>query len=152
MITWQSLRFEALNTHQLFELLKLRVDVFVVEQECAYPELDEKDRHSDTHHLLGWENDKLVAYARLLPPGLSYPSVSIGRVVISGANRKKGAGKALIAQAIAKCALLWPNQAIEIGAQAYLLDFYQAFGFETASSMYLEDGIPHVDMKRAPTQ
>lgn len=150
MITWQSLKFDALNTHQLFELLKLRVDVFVVEQECAYPELDEKDRHSQTHHLLGWENDELVAYARLLPPGVSYSSVSIGRVAIRGEYRKNGAGKALVAEAIARCELLWPHQAIEIGAQEYLLDFYQAFGFKATSTMYLEDGIPHVDMKRAP--
>ena len=80
MISWKVLTFSQLNTHQLFELMKLRVDVFVVEQTCPYPELDEKDRHRDTRHLLGFTNDKLVAYARLIPAGVSYPGVSIGRV------------------------------------------------------------------------
>lgn len=151
MITWQALTFSQLNTQQLFELMKLRVDVFVVEQTCAYPELDEKDRHSETRHLMGWEGDTLVAYARLIPPGLSFTSVSIGRIATRGDHRGKGAGKALVEQAISQCEALWPKQAIEIGAQEYLLSFYQGFGFVATSSMYLEDGIPHVDMKRAPT-
>ncbi|AIF98717.1 GNAT family N-acetyltransferase [Alteromonas australica] len=150
MINWKSLGFDALTTHQLFELLKLRVDVFVVEQNCPYPDLDEKDRHCDMRHLMGFEQDKLVAYARLLPPGVSYPSASIGRVVTHQDYRGNGRGKLLIETAIKYCESYWPNSEIEIGAQTYLLSFYESFGFVPTSDMYLEDGIPHVDMKRTP--
>ena len=151
MISWQSLTFNELTNHQLFDLLKLRVDVFVVEQNCPYPELDEKDRHSQTHHLMGFENNKLVACARLLSEGVSYPSVSIGRVATSEAFRGKGAGKALMCEAIKRCESLWPGCDIEIGAQEYLKRFYESFGFEATSTMYLEDDIPHIDMKRLGT-
>lgn len=150
MISWKSLEFNALTTHQLFDLLKLRVDVFVVEQNCPYPELDEKDRHSDMRHLMGFEQDKLVAYARLLPPGVSYSSASIGRVATHQDFRGNGKGKLLIETAIKYCESYWPNSEIEIGAQTYLLSFYESFGFVATSDMYLEDGIPHVDMKRTP--
>ncbi|MCQ8847134.1 GNAT family N-acetyltransferase [Alteromonas stellipolaris] len=148
MISWKVLTFSQLNTHQLFELMKLRVDVFVVEQTCPYPELDEKDRHLDTRHLLGFTNDKLVAYARLIPAGVSYPGVSIGRVATHADFRGNGAGISLLTEAIKQCENLWPNEDIEIGAQEYLLAFYRKFGFVQTSDMYLEDDIPHVDMKR----
>lgn len=146
---WQSLTFDQLTTTQLFELLKLRVDVFVVEQACAYPELDDKDRHPQTRHLLGYQNGKIIAYARLLPKGLSYPSVSIGRVATAADHRGNGLGKALVQQALTECARLWPSDNIEIGAQEYLTDFYASFGFTPTSAMYVEDGIPHIDMKRS---
>ncbi len=149
MVTWKTLTFEALTNHQLFDLLKLRVNVFVVEQNCPYPELDEKDRHPETHHLMGFEDGELVACARLLPAGLSYPSVSIGRVATAQSFRGKGAGKQLMSKAIEQCQALWPNQSIEIGAQQYLQTFYEGFGFRATSTMYLEDDIPHIDMKRA---
>jgi ElaA protein len=148
-ITWQLCSFNELTTNQLFDLLKLRVDVFVVEQTCPYPELDEKDRHPDTRHLMGFVDGVLVACARLLSKGVSFPSVSIGRIATHKDVRGKGAGKALVNKAIAECEMLWPNEAIEIGAQEYLLSFYESFGFVSTSPMYLEDDIPHVDMKRA---
>ncbi len=149
MVTWKTLTFDTLTNHQLFDLLKLRVNVFVVEQNCPYPELDEKDRHPETHHLMGFDDGELVACARLLPAGLSYPSVSIGRVATAQSFRGKGAGKQLMSKAIEQCQDLWPNQSIEIGAQQYLQTFYEGFGFRAISSMYLEDDIPHIDMKRA---
>jgi ElaA protein len=149
MVSWQLLTFNELTNNQLFDLLKLRVDVFVVEQNCAYPELDEKDRHPQTRHLMGFQDNRLVACARLLSEGVSYPSVSIGRVATSEVFRGKGAGKALMREAINHCEALWPGCDIEIGAQEYLKRFYESFGFEATSTMYLEDDIPHIDMKRA---
>ena len=151
MISWVLQPFDGLTTHQLFDVLKLRVDVFVVEQECAYPELDEKDRHPETRHLMGFSGQALVAYARLIPPGLSYESASIGRVVTAAKYRRNGAGRALVKEAIRLCVTHWPHNNIEIGAQEYLLDFYQSFGFEANSPVYLEDGIPHLDMKKIST-
>ena len=147
-VTWKALTFDELSNNQLFELLKLRVDVFVVEQTCPYPELDEKDRHPQTHHLMGIKDTELVACARLLPAGLSYPSVSIGRVATRQSFRGQGAGKLLMQSAISHCESLWPGQSIEIGAQEYLKGFYESFGFEATSDMYLEDDIPHIDMIR----
>ncbi len=87
MITWQCIPFCQLTTEQLYDLLKLRVDVFVVEQTCPYPELDNKDRMTGVHHLLGYQDKELVACARLLPMGVSYPSVSIGRVATKASAR-----------------------------------------------------------------
>ncbi|QSX34030.1 GNAT family N-acetyltransferase [Shewanella avicenniae] len=146
---WQSLRFEELSTQTLYELLRLRVDIFVVEQQCPYPELDGKDYHPEVRHLLGYDDaGALVAYARQLPPGLSYPDASIGRVLVNPEFRKQRAGKALMLEAIARCQQYWPQQNIQIGAQLYLADFYQSLGFTPVSNSYLEDGIPHIDMLR----
>ncbi|MEH0690162.1 GNAT family N-acetyltransferase [Vibrio cholerae] len=145
---WQLRTFEALSNHELYQLLKLRVDVFVVEQTCPYPELDDKDLITGVYHLLGYEQDQLVACARLLPPGISYPSVSIGRVATHEKARGNGLGHQLLEQAIHQCQRLWPNSAIEIGAQEHLSAFYGRYGFFATSEMYLEDGIPHIDMKR----
>ncbi|KGY07190.1 GNAT family N-acetyltransferase [Vibrio sinaloensis] len=147
MITWQQLTFEQLSTTQLYQLLKLRVDVFVVEQTCPYPELDDKDHQRGVHHLLGYRNDQLVACARLLPPGISYPSASIGRVATKESERGSGLGHLLLQQALSSCQQLWPEQSIEIGAQEHLAKFYEKHGFVQTSPMYLEDDIPHIDMK-----
>lgn len=147
MISWQRLPFSKLTTTQLYQLIKLRVDVFVVEQTCPYPELDDKDHQTGAHHLLGYYNDELVACARLLPAGISYPSVSIGRVATSINHRGNGLGHTLIQQALSDCETLWPRESIEIGAQEHLANFYKKHGFEQTSEMYLEDDIPHIDMK-----
>ena len=146
MITWQLKPFAELTTIQLYQLLKLRVDVFVVEQQCPYPELDDKDHQKDVYHLLGYESDKLVACTRLLPKGVSYPSVSIGRVATSADHRGGGIGHQLLEESLRACQSLWPNESIEIGAQAYLEAFYTRHGFVKMSDTYLEDGIPHIDM------
>ena len=147
MLTWHALRFSQLKTSELFKIMKARVDVFVVEQNCAYPELDEKDIHPETLHLTGLIEGEIAAYARLLPPGLSYPSVSIGRVLTTAGHRGKGLGHQLIAKALEVCEQSWPGVDIEIGAQEHLADYYQGYGFVATSTMYLEDGIPHIDMK-----
>lgn len=147
MISWYRLPFHELTTTQLYQLMKLRVDVFVVEQTCPYPELDDKDHQSGVHHLLGYSNNELVACARLLPAGISYPSVSIGRVATAMNHRGNGLGHELIRQALSDCEALWPGANIEIGAQEHLANFYMIHGFEQTSEMYLEDNIPHIDMK-----
>lgn len=147
MVTWLLTPFTQLTTTQLYQLLKLRVDVFVVEQTCPYPELDDKDHQEGVHHLLGYKDGLLVACARLIPKGLSYPSVSIGRVATLASHRGGGLGHQLLKQALAGCESLWPGEKIEIGAQEHLADFYQQHGFVQTSDMYLEDDIPHIDMK-----
>lgn len=143
---WRCLKFSELSTTQLYQLIKLRVDVFVVEQNCPYPELDDKDHQDDVYHLLGYQREQLVACARLLPPDISYPQVSIGRIASSQAYRRHGVGKQLLTEALQQCDRLWPQQDIQIGAQVYLINFYQNFGFIRNSDDYLEDNIPHVDM------
>ncbi|EHA1126518.1 GNAT family N-acetyltransferase [Vibrio navarrensis] len=149
MIQWHLVPFSQLSTTQLYQLLKLRVDVFVVEQNCPYPELDGNDILHGVHHLLGYRNDELVACTRLLPAGTTYDSVSIGRVATKNNARGGGLGHQLMQKSIMYCQQLWPNEAIEIGAQEHLKPFYQQHGFVVTSEVYLEDGIPHVDMKRA---
>ncbi|WDE04569.1 GNAT family N-acetyltransferase [Thalassomonas viridans] len=146
-MNWKCLTFAELTTEQLYELLKLRVDVFVVEQTCPYPELDDKDRASGVYHLLGYQGETLIAYARLLPAGISYDNVSFGRVAIAQPARGHGLGQTLMTTILQHCQRLWPNQDIDIGAQEYLLNFYQDFGFKAISEVYLEDDIPHLDMR-----
>ncbi|MCG6202069.1 GNAT family N-acetyltransferase [Psychromonas antarctica] len=143
---WLCLSFSELSSKQLYELIKLRIDVFMVEQNCLYPELDDKDHASGVRHLLGYQQNNLVAYARLLPPGISYQQVSIGRIVTAKKSRQNGCGKALLTTVLQQCQQLWPAQDIKIGAQCYLIDFYQSFGFERVSNDYMEDGIAHLDM------
>ena len=144
---WKCLPFESLTPGLLYKILQARVDIFVVEQKCAYPELDNKDLHPQTLHLIAVENDKVIAYARLLPPNLSYPSVSIGRVLTVSGYRGKGLGYELLEKALSHCEHTWPGADIEIGAQEHLQQFYERLGFTCTSTMYLEDGIPHLDMK-----
>ena len=147
MITWQLKTFAELTTIELYQLLKLRVNIFVVEQTCPYPELDDKDHQDGVYHLLGYIGNQLVANARLLPAGISFDSASIGRVATHKEYRATGLGHQLMQQAIIHCENLWPGVSIEIGAQQHLVPFYQQHGFTQTSEMYLEDNIPHVDMK-----
>ncbi|MGF1721571.1 GNAT family N-acetyltransferase [Vibrio kyushuensis] len=146
-IIWHTLRFDQLTTLQLYQLLQLRVDVFVVEQNCPYPELDNKDIQQGVHHLLGYIDDRLVACARLLPRNISYADVSIGRIATSSKVRGTGLGNLLVHTALANCQTLWPGQSITIGAQEHLANFYASHGFTKISEMYLEDDIPHIDMR-----
>ncbi|MES2374391.1 MAG: GNAT family N-acetyltransferase [Bacteroidota bacterium] len=138
--------FDQLTPHELYAIMRLRSEVFVVEQDCVYLDADNKDL--SCHHLLFWDESTLVAYARLLPKGLSYEQMSIGRVVSSPAYRGTGAGKLLIDEAIKVCKELFGEGPIRIGAQLYLKEFYSSFGFEQTSDVYLEDGIEHIEMIR----
>ena len=131
-LRFQCLPFDLLDAGRLYQIMTLRQEVFVVEQACAYLDADGKDLLC--HHILGYHPDgRLWAYARIIPPGLSYEGyVSIGRVVTAPEARRFGYGKA----------------PVKISAQAYLIGFYASFGFKTVGEEYLEDGIPHIGMVR----
>jgi len=144
---WTCLRFEALSVQQLYDVLALRSEVFVVEQNCVFLDIDGLD--PKTLHLLGSGDDgALQAYARLIPPGLKAPDALIGRVVTSPTARGGGTGRALMAEAVAQCELLWPGHAITLHAQAHLERFYGGFGFVPVGEQYMEDGIPHIEMRK----
>ena len=132
----------------LYGILRLRSDVFVVEQQCVFLDLDNLDQQA--YHLEGKINDELVASARILPPGTPYQEPSIGRVVASPAWRRKGAGMALMQKAIEETLRLHGKVAIKIGAQLYLKAFYEKHGFVQSSDVYMEDAIPHIKMTRTP--
>jgi ElaA protein len=138
-------RLRDFSAIDLYEMLKLRVDVFVVEQSCAYPELDGND--PDCLHLRLLDGQELLACARLWRPTPDvYPR--IGRVAVSPDHRGKRLGETLMREAIAECEKAYPQDAIELSAQSHLQKFYGSFGFRPTSEEYLEDGIPHVDMIR----
>ena len=146
-ITWDIRVFDKLSIQLLFEVLQLRVNVFVVEQQCAYPELDEHDRHAETRHLSGHDESKqLIAYARILPPGLRFPEVNLGRFVVKKETRGQSIGHQLLREALKEIQTIWPGSAIRISAQDYLQKFYEQYGFEMVSDVYLEDGVPHIEM------
>lgn len=148
---WDCLPFDALSAAALYELLALRSEVFVVEQRCVYQDIDGLD--PQLLHLCGREaaSGALLAYARLLPPGVKGQSLPmIGRVLTAPAARGRGLGRPLMQRALAECAARWPALAVQISAQAHLQDFYASLGFEPCSEVYDEDGIAHIDMRRAP--
>jgi len=145
-VEWQSYSFKQLNTLQLYDILKLRVNVFVVEQHCPYPELDDNDTHPKTIHLLAYRTENLIAYARLLPPGSVHTEASIGRIVVQETERRKGLGSLLVKKSINEVNRQWQDMDIKISAQAYLQNFYEQLGFKKVSEVYLEDDIPHIAM------
>jgi ElaA protein len=137
--------FNDLTTRQLYDIMALRQEVFIVEQNCPYQDADGKDLLS--WHLMYYDGGRLVAYTRLLPKGVSYPDYSsIGRVVNSPSVRGTGIGKVLMLRSIELCRSLFPDDRVKIGAQSYLLRFYESLGFESTGEEYLEDGIPHTKM------
>jgi ElaA protein len=142
---WIALPFSQLSLKQLYDLLKLRMEVFVVEQNCPYQDNDGKDEKS--YHLLGINPEGLVlAYARILPAGLAFREVSIGRVCTSASVRKNGSGKELMRQALLFIKNTYGGVPVRIGAQLYLKRFYSGLGFSAEGEEYLEDNIPHVEM------
>ena len=143
-IRWVCKVFSELTPYELYAIIKLRNEVFVVEQNCVFQDADNNDQHC--YHLSGLVGEELAAYARIVPPGITFQYVSIGRVITSPKHRKSGFGKALMNEAIATCYRLFGKQTIKIGAQLYLKEFYQGFGFEQSGEMYLEDNIPHIIM------
>lgn len=141
---WILKKFEELTPHELYAIIKLRNEVFVVEQDCVFQDADDKDQTS--FHLMGMNEGKLVAYSRIVPPGIAYKEPSIGRVVSSPSLRGTGIGKELMIKSIESLYKLFNNAPIKIGAQVYLLKFYSSFGFTTTGDIYLEDGIEHITM------
>ena len=147
---WLIKPFDTLTPLELYQIIQLRQEVFVLEQQCIFQDLDNKDFQA--LHVMGRLNNTLAAYTRLLPAGVAYPTyASIGRVVTSPAIRSKGIGKALMLQSIEQFYLHFGEIPIKIGAQKYLLEFYSKLGFQISGPDYLEDGILHVEMiKPAP--
>ena len=150
MIAWQWSSFEQLSKADLYTVLAARQNVFILEQQCFYADLDGCDEGA--HHLLGWREVDgrrvLAAYLRCLAPGVKFTEMSLGRVLTTEAARGSGAGRALLAEGIARAEALHPGQRIRIGAQQHLERFYGSFGFTACSEPYDEDGIRHVDMLR----
>lgn len=152
-MNWEFHTFQTLDTNRLFDLLKLRTDVFVVEQKCAYPELDYFDNLATTIHLLVYDQHSLVAYARAMPfcaeaGQIDVTSVRIGRVVVTQSHRGTGLAERLMKGLINHLDEHYPGKDLILSAQQPILSFYEALGFNKESDMYLEDGIPHIDMRR----
>jgi ElaA protein len=144
-IHWKIKSFEDLSIHELYDILRLRSEIFVVEQNCVYLDLDGKDKKG--LHLLGEFEGKIVAYSRLFKPGISFDNASIGRVVVDAHYRDRKWGHDLMREAIAGIQSHFGESKITIGAQLYLKKFYESHGFVQTSEMYLEDDIPHIEMK-----
>ncbi len=143
-LNWIYKNFDDLTNRELYSVLQLRNEVFVVEQNCAYQDVDNKDLKS--FHLMAFDGDILAAYCRVLRPGLSFDEASIGRVITAPSYRGKGIGITLIEKAIEKTHRAFGVKPIKIGAQLYLKKFYESFGFAQTSEVYLEDGIEHIEM------
>jgi ElaA protein len=166
MIAWRLARFDDLSPREVHDIYRARLDVFVVEQNCVFQDLDGLDpecwhlsgiagdalgphRHGDDELLQTLSGSRLVAYCRLVPPGIKFAEPSIGRVLTVGAARRSGVGRELVRRAVEHAERLWPGTALRIGAQRYLEHFYGEFGFVATGQPYDEDGIPHVEMVRA---
>lgn len=148
-VAWTALPLSALPPHSVYALLQLRCSVFVVEQACAYLDPDGRDLADGVLQLLGHDaSGALTACARLLPPGVAYEQPSIGRVVVAPAARGRGLAHALMRESLRLCAAHWPGRPVLLGAQQHLAGFYAQHGFAVVSEPYLEDGIPHVHMRR----
>lgn len=148
-IQWQAKTFSELSTDELYDALKLRIDIFVVEQTCYYPDLDDLDRHPETVHFFCYQDNVMTTYLRILPKGLTYDDyISIGRVIIAPCARGQGLGHILMKQALDVCQQKFAGQAIKISAQEHLENFYMQHQFTRVSEMYLEDNIPHIAMIR----
>lgn len=145
-LNWRFQTFDELTTKELYGILRLRSEVFVLEQRCCYLDMDNKDLQS--HHLSGYRDGVLMAFARIVPPGLSYEYPAIGRIVVSSQGRGAGYGIELLNVSIQKVEALYGNVPIRIGAQLYLKRFYESFGFRQSGDVYLEDAIEHIQMTR----
>ncbi|HEX3631060.1 MAG TPA: GNAT family N-acetyltransferase [Casimicrobiaceae bacterium] len=153
-IRWQWARFDDLAPRHLYALLRARIEVFIIEQHCAFLDTDGFDLHA--WHLLGWtapgpgagDPEVLAAYLRLIESGRVYVEPSIGRVLTVAPFRRVGLGRPLMKEGLRRAAELYPGHAVRIGAQMRLERFYQSLGFHTVSEMYIEDGIEHVQMLR----
>jgi ElaA protein len=150
MMDWQWQTFSQLSGQDLYSVLAARQQVFLLEQQCIYPDMDGQDQ--DAHHLLGWrtigDKPQIVAYLRCLAPGAKYAEMSIGRVLTTANNRGAGLGRELLVEGIAHAARQHPGHRIRIGAQLYLEHFYTDLGFQSTSDPYDDDGIMHIDMLR----
>ncbi len=143
-MSWKIQTYNELTTEELYKIIQLRVNVFIVEQQTCYEDLDNHDQNSI--HLSYVKNGKIFAYARLLPPGEKFDMASIGRVITNQEVRGTGLGKEMVQLAINTIEKEWPGSEIFIQAQGYLEDFYGSFGFKQVSERYIYDSLPHLDM------
>jgi len=148
-VLWSEIEAGQLDTRTLYDVLALRSEVFVVEQACAYQDIDGLDLVDGTVHLIGRASGSIAAYARILAPEDPRPTPRIGRVVVAQPSRGRRLSRPLVRRALACCAGRWPGQAVELGAQQHLTGLYASMGFEAVSQPYDEDGIPHVWMRRS---
>lgn len=140
-------KFEELELQELYQILQLRSEVFVVEQDCVYQDIDGKDEKA--LHVLGFEDEKFVAYTRLFPPGIYFTEAAIGRVVVKEQNRKSSYGHEILRASIKAIEEHYRTNEIKLSAQTYLTKFYESHGFKQIGEGYLEDGIPHIAMIRS---
>ncbi len=142
---WYLKTFDQLTNQELYGILQLRTEVFVVEQTCIFQDMDGKD-DGECQHIFCENDGKVIACARILPPGITFEEASVGRICTSPAHRSSGLGKELMRRSLEEMNRLFPGEPIRIGAQTYLNEFYKSFGFVNASDLYMEDGIEHVEM------
>ena len=147
-VDWVCKHHNDLGKDQLYAVLRLRSEVFVVEQKCAYQDIDGQDLAGDTHHLMAWQDNELLAYLRLLDPESQGGDVVIGRVIVSQAARGTGLGHQMLEEALERIEDIWPQTPIFLSAQAHLQKYYGRYGFVVAGEEYLEDDIPHIGMRR----
>lgn len=147
-IDWVCKHHTDLSKDQLYAILKLRAEVFVVEQNCPYPDVDGLDLEGDTCHVMAWQDNQLVAYLRLLDPHSQNSDVVIGRVVIAPQARGQGLGHKLMEEGLRQAEKHWPDTSISLSAQAHLQGYYSRYGFGAVGVEYLEDGIAHIGMHR----
>lgn len=145
-IQWKIKPFDTLTVYELYAAFQLRLEVFSVEQDVAYQDADGKDLKAV--HVMGFSENELLAYARILPAGVAYKEISVGRVVTSPKARGTGAGRQLFAKALEYIGLTYGNVPVRISAQTYLVKFYSSFGFKTIGGEYTEDDLPHIEMFR----
>ena len=143
-MSWHTKTFDELTANELYSILQIRNAVFIVEQNCPYQDLDNKDQSA--FHLFYVKDNAMLAYCRILPAGASYKEISIGRVLNVKSARNQGLGKVMMEKAIQFVKEKWPKQNIRISAQKYLEAFYGSLGFKSQGADYLEDNIPHVEM------
>lgn len=148
-LTWQETAAEDLSPAELYAALRLRAEIFVLEQDCPYVDPDGADLQPGVRHLFGWdEQGGLAAYARVLPPDERHDVPRVGRVVVAEPARGRQTGRRLMEQAIEVCERHWPGEASELGGQAHLRGFYESLGYVAVGEVYVEDGIPHQWMRR----
>lgn len=144
---FQTKKFNQLSLSELYEILRLRSEVFVVEQNCVYQDIDDKDQKA--LHVLGYKNEEIIAYARCFAPGIYFEEAAIGRILVKENQRGSRAGHEIVSASIKAISENFKTTSIRISAQEYLIDFYKSHGFEVKGKGYLEDGIPHVAMVKS---
>lgn len=147
MLTIQAKKFDELTIHELYDLLQLRSQVFVVEQDCVYQDIDSKDQKA--LHILGFKNNKIIAYTRIFKSGDYFDKASIGRVVVAENERKYGYGHLIMNYSIEAIHSFFDEKIIKISAQKYLKSFYESHNFKQVGEEYLEDNIPHIAMLKS---